>query len=100
MSRDFRSVDPAIRFSMTSTYKNSLNLPYRKKETNRIEQENQAFARRLFERTSNLNKKKLDDDYREHQKYLRQITKMKPSNSFAIAAGLTMGGTPSNATSF
>jgi len=65
MSRDFRSVDPAIRFSMTSTYKNSLNLPYRKKETNRIEQENQAFARRLFERTSNLNKKK--EDYESHQ---------------------------------
>lgn len=26
MSRDFRSVDPAVRFSMTATFKNSLNL--------------------------------------------------------------------------
>ena len=60
MTRDYRSVDPAIRFSMTSTYKNSLNLPYRKRETDRIEKENHAFAKRLLERTSNLNKKKLD----------------------------------------
>jgi hypothetical protein len=26
MNRDFRSVDPAVRFSMTATFKNSLNL--------------------------------------------------------------------------
>jgi hypothetical protein len=71
MTRDFRSVDPAVRFSMTSTFKNSLNLPYRKKETDRIERENHAFAKRLFERTSNLSKKKLEDEYREHQRYLK-----------------------------
>lgn len=84
-----------MRFSMTSTFKNSLNLPYRKKETDRIEKENHAFAKRLFERTAHLNKKKLDDDYREHKRYLNQISKMKPSNSFAVAAGLSLG-TPTN----
>ena len=47
----------------------SLNLPYRKRETDRIERENHAFAKRLFERQGNLSKKKLDDDYRAHIKY-------------------------------
>ena len=38
----------------------SLNVGYRKKETERIEKENHAFAKRLFDKQSNLNKKKLE----------------------------------------
>ena len=93
MSRDFRSVDPAIRFSMNS-YK-SLNLPFRKRETDRIERENHAFAKRLFDRPANLSKKKLEVEYKDHQKYLKQIQKMKATQigSFAIAAGLTLSPT-------
>jgi len=57
----------------------SLNLPYRKRETERIERENHAFAKRLFERPPNLNKKKLDEDFRDHKKFLKLIQKMKAS---------------------
>ena len=38
----------------------SLNMNYRKRETERIELENHAFAKRLFDKQANLNKKKLD----------------------------------------
>ena len=38
----------------------SLNIGYRKRETERIEQENHAFAKRLFDKQANLNKKKMD----------------------------------------
>lgn len=51
----------------------SLNLGYRKRETERIEQENHAFAKRLFDKQANLNKKKLEEDYQNHLKYKKQI---------------------------
>jgi len=38
----------------------SLNLIVRKRETERIEQENQAFAKRLFDKPAFLQKEKLD----------------------------------------
>ena len=41
----------------------SLNLVVRKKETERIERENHAFAKRLFDRQAVVNKKNLDKDY-------------------------------------
>ena len=47
----------------------SLNLAVRKKETERIEQENHAFARRLFEKVPNLEKKQLDEEYRAHLRF-------------------------------
>ena len=47
----------------------SLNMGYRKKETDRIENENHAFAKRLFDKQANLNKKKLDQEYKDHLKY-------------------------------
>ena len=46
-----------------------MNLPYRKKETDRIERENHAFAKRLFERSAILSKKKLEEEYKTHLKY-------------------------------
>jgi len=50
----------------------------RKKETERIEKENHAFAKRLFDKQAVLNKKHLDTDWRNHIKYKRQIQKMAP----------------------
>ena len=73
-----RSVDVHSRHNGGNTFK-SLNLPYRKRETERIERENHAFAKRLFERPPNLNKKKLDEDFRDHKKFLKLIQKMKSS---------------------
>lgn len=70
------SIDVYMRHS--SAYK-SLNMPYRKRETERIERENHAFAKRLFERPPNLNKNKLDSDYKDHKKFVKLIQKMKGS---------------------
>lgn len=38
----------------------------RKLENERIERENQAFAKRLFDKAGSINMKKLDDDYHHH----------------------------------
>jgi hypothetical protein len=38
----------------------SLNISVRKKENERIERENQAFAKRLFDNSGCISKKKLD----------------------------------------
>lgn len=50
----------------------------RKKETERIEKENHAFAKRLFDKQAVLNKKHLDNDWRRHITYKKQIMKMPP----------------------
>ena len=52
----------------------------RKRETERIERENHAFAKRLFERGASLSKKKFDDDYQQHMRYKNQIQKLKLSS--------------------
>ena len=41
----------------------------RKKETERIEKENHAFAKRLFDKQAILNKKKMDQEWLDHIKY-------------------------------
>ena len=51
----------------------SLNLVTRKRETERIERENHAFAKRLFDRQAVVTKKNLDKDYQTYLKYRRQI---------------------------
>ena len=43
----------------------------RKKETERIERENHAFAKRLFDKKAVVDKKNLDRDYMNHLKYRR-----------------------------
>ncbi len=48
----------------------------RKRETERIEKENHAFAKRLFDKQAVLNKKGLDCAWRDHVQYKRQIMKM------------------------
>ena len=47
----------------------SLNMGVRKRETERIEKENHAFAKRLFDKQAVLNKKDLDKDWRSHMQY-------------------------------
>ncbi len=54
----------------------SLNLGVRKKETERIERENHAFAKRLFDKRAVVEKKNLEKDYMAHLKYRRQIQKL------------------------
>ena len=51
----------------------------RKKETERIEKENHAFAKRLFDKQAILNKKKMDQEWLDHIKYKKQIAKMPTS---------------------
>lgn len=51
----------------------SLNVISRKKETERIEKENHAFAKRLFDKQAVLNKRRLDDEWANHLKYKKQI---------------------------
>jgi len=58
----------------------SLNVGYRKRETERIEKENHAFAKRLFDKQSNFSKKKLDVEYQNHLKYRKQIQKLGYKN--------------------
>ena len=57
----------------------SLNMGVRKRETERIERENHAFAKRLFDKQAVLQKKNLDSDWMHHQKYKKQIAKMPKS---------------------
>lgn len=82
-----------------SSFRNfkSLNLPYRKRETERIERENHAFAKRLFERPANLSKKKFDEEYQTHLVYKRQIQKLKLSTS--ALPGVSTVGASANQTS-
>jgi len=51
----------------------SLNMAARRKETERIEKENHAFAKRLFDKQANFSKKKLDEEFKNHCKYKKQI---------------------------
>ena len=54
----------------------SLNMGMRKRETERIERENHAFAKRLFDKQAVLQKKNFDNDWHSHIKYKKQISKM------------------------
>ena len=56
----------------------SLNMGIRKRETERIERENHAFAKRLFDKQAVLQKKAFDTDWQSHMKYKKQISKMGP----------------------
>ena len=57
----------------------SLNLEIRKRETDRIERENHAFAKRLFDRTSNVQKRDMDLEFKQNRKYLKAIQKVTPT---------------------
>ena len=53
-----------------------MNMGVRKRETERIERENHAFAKRLFDKQANLKKKNFDKDWANHLIYKKQIAKM------------------------
>lgn len=55
----------------------SLNINARRNENVRIERENQAFAKRLFDKEGSLSKKKMDEEFYSHKKYMKQIQKVK-----------------------
>ena len=55
----------------------SLNIGVRKLQNDKIERENHAFAKRLFDKSGSLSKKKMDEEYFNHMKYRRQIQKIK-----------------------
>ena len=46
-----------------NTYVTSLNVGVRKRETERIERENHAFAKRLFEKKAIIPKKQFDNEW-------------------------------------
>ena len=46
-----------------------MNMGVRKRETERIEKENHAFAKRLFDKQAVLKKKELDRDWASHMRY-------------------------------
>ena len=48
-----------------------MNMGMRKRETERIEKENHAFAKRLFDKQAVLKKKDLDNDWASHLQYKR-----------------------------
>jgi len=56
-----------------------LNLGLRRKENDRIEKENQAFAKRLFEqqKQGSLSKQRMDEDFSNHLKYKQHIMKVQ-----------------------
>ena len=59
----------AVSAQKTNFIPASLNLVQRKRETERIERENHAFAKRLFDKQAILSKKALDDEFRRNQHY-------------------------------
>ena len=67
-----------MRMSSQTLGPKSLNLGLRRRENERIERENQAFAKRLFEkqRMGSLSKAKMDEDFSNHLKYKQHIMKV------------------------
>lgn len=55
----------------------SLNLAVRKRETERIERENQAFAKRLFEKQPYFDRKSLDEGWKQHLRLKKRIKKVE-----------------------
>ena len=53
----------------------SLNISVRKKENERIERENQAFAKRLFDNSGCISKKKFDQEYYNQTMYKNNLMK-------------------------
>ena len=54
----------------------SLNISVRKQENERIERENQAFAKRLFDNGGAISKKKMDADYYKNTQYRNNLMKV------------------------
>jgi dephospho-CoA kinase len=57
-----------------------LNILVRKKENERIEKENQAFAKRLFDKSGCISKKKFDEEYFANTQYRNNLIKVPHNN--------------------
>ena len=55
----------------------SLNISVRKKENERIERENHAFARRLFQNGGSISKQKLDFSHNQNMELRNRISRVK-----------------------
>lgn len=73
----------------------SLNISVRKQENERIERENQAFAKRLFDNGGAISKKKMDADYYKNTQYRNNLMKVnkkgQPLNMGSSRRKLPMG---------
>jgi len=63
----------------------------RKRETERIERENHAFAKRLFDKKAIVSKSNLDKDYTAHLKFKRAIAKMPGGSKASKQRAQTRG---------
>ena len=55
----------------------SLNSEMRKRENDRIETENHAFAKRIFSGTSSIKKREMDDFFNKNSEHKHRILKFK-----------------------
>ena len=55
----------------------SLNISIRKKENERIERENHAFAKRLFQNPSSISKQRLDRQFNQNMELRNRISRVK-----------------------
>lgn len=71
----------------------SLNLGVRKRETERIERENHAFAKRLFDKQAVVTKKSHDQNFINQMRYKNLVTKMdmKPRGRTSMRAESVRG---------
>lgn len=59
----------------------SLNIQIRRRENERIERENQAFAKKLFDNTGFISKKKHDEEFYMHSLYRNKLTKVRNNST-------------------
>jgi hypothetical protein len=55
----------------------SLNISVRRKENERIERENHAFARRLFQNSGSMSKEIFEIQYNHHLEHRNRISRVK-----------------------
>lgn len=63
----------------------------RKKENERIERENQAFAKRLFDNSGHISKKKLDQEYYNNTMYRKNLMKLNKNRHMSGRRALPTG---------
>ena len=69
----------------------SLNISVRKRENERIERENQAFAKRLFDNSGCISKKKLDQEYYNNTMYRNNLKKVRGGRNMSSRRALPTG---------
>jgi len=74
ISRNKRT--PLVKTTGFDNHPGTLNSPYRKKELERIANENEAMAKRLISQKGSFNRKKLDVEFEKHQDMVKKVQKM------------------------